>query len=263
MPGTAAPAPAGSGFTVAAAAAWLAGRLLDAVLPPRCLVSGAPVDRAGTVAPPVWGTLTFLAPPWCVRCGLPFDFDAGEAALCGACAGRAPPFDRARAVLAYDEACRPLLLAFKHGDRTDAAGPLAAWMARAGAPLLADADVVVPVPLHRRRLFRRRYNQAALLAAALGRAGGVAVVPDALARQRRTRSQGGLGRAGRRRNLSGAIVARPARRVAIAGCRVLLVDDVMTTGATVEACARALRRGGASAVDVLTLARVVGLPGWQ
>jgi len=251
--------PAGPPFvrTTAAAAGLLARHLLDAVLPPRCLVSGVPVDRAGTVAPPVWSALTFLGPPWCLRCGLPFDYEVGEAVLCGACAGRTPPYDRARAVLAYDDASRPLLLAFKHGDRTDAAAALAGWLARTGGRLLADAEAIVPVPLHRRRLFRRRYNQAALLALALGRDVRAPVLADALIRSRNTASQGGLGRAARRRNLAGAVSLRPSRREAVAGRRVLLVDDVLTTGATAEACARALKRGGASAVDVLTLARVV------
>lgn len=240
-------------FAVAAA-----GRAaLDAVLPPRCLATGRPVDRPGALDPAVWRAIDFLGEPHCLRCGRPFEFDVGEPVLCGACIRRAPAYDRARAVMAYDEASRPLVLAFKHGDRTDAAPWLAAWMGRAGAVLLADADLICPVPLHRWRLARRRYNQSALLAAVLGRRAGVPVVHDLLARRRRTPGQGGLSRVQRRRNVAGAFVVRPRHRQRLAGRRVLLVDDVMTTGATVDACARTLRRAGAAAVDVLTLARVV------
>lgn len=231
--------------------------VVDAVLPPRCLGCGATADRPGALCPRCWEGVDFLAPPLCRCCGYPFELDPGEAALCGACRRRAPAFDRARAVCAYDAGSRELLLAFKHADRTDAAPAFAAWMARAGAEVLAEADLIAPVPLHRWRLFRRRYNQAALLARALARTSGVALASDLLVRRRDTASQGGLSPAGRRRNVAGAFALRRGGAAAVAGRRVLLVDDVMTTGATVEACARVLRRAGAAGVDVLTLARVV------
>ncbi|MDP7667316.1 MAG: phosphoribosyltransferase family protein, partial [Rhodospirillales bacterium] len=156
-----------------------------------------------------------------------------------------------------DDASRRLVLAFKHADRTDAAPAFAEWMARAGAELLADGHVIAPVPLHWTRLFRRRYNQAALLAAALGAKAGVPVAHELIVRRRRTPSQGGLGPSARRRNLAGAFAAAPKGADAIADRRVLLVDDVFTTGATARACSRALLGAGAAAVDVLTLARVV------
>ncbi len=157
----------------------------------------------------------------------------------------------------YDGNSRALILGFKHADRTEGASGYGAWLARAGAGLLAEADVIAPVPLHRLRLLARRYNQAALLAHALGREAGLPVVADLLLRRRRTVSQGRLSPAQRRRNVAGAFAVKPSRKNLLEGRRVLLVDDVLTTGATVSACARTLRRGGACAVDVLVLARVV------
>jgi ComF family protein len=187
---------------------------------------------------------------------LPFEFDPGGAdALCGNCIRERPAYDRARAVFRYDDASRGLVLAFKHGDRIDAAPAYARWLARAGGALIEGADLIAPVPLHWTRLFHRRYNQSALLANALARLSGRPAAPDLLRRKRRTPSQGGLGRAERARNVRNAFAVR--RGVSVEGKRVLLVDDVLTTGATVEACAKTLLKSGAAAVDVLTLARVV------
>lgn len=235
---------------------------LDLVLPPRCLRCGVLVGSGGALCADCFAEVTFITRPLCHRCGVPFGADWGQPAaeqaaglVCSACARRSPPYDRARAALVYDDGARPLLLAFKHGDRTDAAGPLGGWMARVGDEVLGAADVIVPVPLHRWRLWRRRFNQAGLLAAALARRSGRPVRVDVLRRVRATPPQGHLGRARRRENVRGAFrVMRPDR---IAGRRVLLVDDVLTTGATVAECARLLRRAGAESVDVLTLARVV------
>ncbi|MFD1626434.1 ComF family protein [Azospirillum griseum] len=232
-----------------------ASALLDALLPPRCLSCGVAVDRQGGLCAACWGGLTFIAPPFCAVCGLPFEYEAQGDVICGACLAAPPPFSRARAVLAYDDGSRPLVLSFKHGDRIHAAGAYAAWLARAGRELLADADLLVPVPLHRLRLFRRRYNQAALLAQSLGRQAGVAVIPDALLRHRATPTQGGLGRQERQRNVKGAFRLRPG--VSVAGQRVVVIDDVLTTGATVAECARVLTQAGAARVEALTLARVV------
>jgi ComF family protein len=231
--------------------------LLNTVLPPRCLKCGAAVDRAGALCAACWPALAFLAPPLCACCGYPFEFDLGPGALCGSCAAEPPEYQRARAVLRYDDASRDLVLRFKHGDRIDSAPAFGRWLARAGAELLAEADLIAPVPLHWWRLFRRRYNQAALLASALAGATGRPAVNDLLVRKRATPSQGGLGRAERRRNVAGAFAVHPRRRAGLGDKRVLLVDDVLTTGATAEACARALLKAGARAVDVLTLARVV------
>jgi ComF family protein len=177
--------------------------------------------------------------------------------LCGACTQAPPAFDRARSVLRYDEASRDLILAFKHADRTSLTPAFAAWLKRAGEELIRDADLIVPVPLHWSRLFSRRYNQAALLAVALGNLTGKAVMPDLLTRRRATAKQGHLGRLARQRNVAGAFVLHPRRLETLVGKRVLLVDDVITTGATVTNCAKVLRQSGAQAVDVLALARVI------
>ena len=212
---------------------------VDVLLPPRCLGCGCAVDRAGALCPSCWRGISFAAPPHCARCGYPFAFDLGPSALCGACSRETPPFDRARFVMRYDERSRDLVIAFKHRDRTDAAPVFAGLMRRAGADL------------------SRRFNQAALLAIALGARAALPVVPDLLVRRRHTPSQGRLDPAARRRNVTGAFDVPPKRRARVEAKRVLLVDDVLTTGATVEACAKALRRRGAAAVDVLVLARVI------
>ena len=230
--------------------------ILDAVLPPQCPGCGSAVDGVGRLCPECWRGIHFLAPPMCAACGFPFEFDIGDDALCAACAARPPPYRQARAVMRYDEASRGLLLGFKHGDRIDWAQTFGRWLARAGADLLAEADVVAPVPLHRWRLARRRYNQSALLAQAIARATGLPAAVDLLVRTRWTGSQRG-GSSARLANVAGAFAVRARWRADLAGRRVVLVDDVLTTGATVEACARVLRRAGAARVDVLTLARVV------
>mgnify|MGYP000120140376 CR=1 FL=1 len=236
-------------------AAHLGRRALDLMLPPQCLACDTLVDTPGSLCPRCWYTIGFLAPPWCLRCGRPFALDPGDGAQCGACTAQPPGWDRGRAVMRYDAHSRDLVLGFKHADRTEAAPAFGQWLARAGGALVTEADAVVPVPLHPWRLFRRRYNQAALLARALGRSGGRPVLPDLLVRRRATPSQRGLTPAGRERNVRGAFAVR---RPALAeGRRLLLVDDVMTTGATLSACARRLRQAGAGGVDVLTLARVL------
>ena len=177
--------------------------------------------------------------------------------LCAECVAEPPRFRKARAVLAYDDHSRDAVLGLKHGDRTDAAPAFGAWLARAGADLIADADALLPVPLHRWRLFRRRYNQSALLAFGAARAALLPVLADALQRTRNTPTQGTRTRTGRFDNVRGAFRVRPGREQRIRGKRLILVDDVMTTGATVDACAHVLLRAGAVHVDVLTLARVV------
>jgi len=239
------------------AAAWLGSLALNALLPPQCLSCRALVDAPSRLCAACWSRISFIEGPGCAVCGYPFDYDIGEGALCGACARHRPRYDRARSVLRYDEASRGLLLGFKHGDRTEAARAYGQWLARAGAELVRDADLITAVPLHRWRLLKRRYNQSAVLAQALGRLTGKPVVPDLLQRVRATPSQGGLNFRQRIRNVRGAFRVKPKRLALFAGRRVLLIDDVLTTGATAEACALMLRRNGAAAVDVLTLARVV------
>lgn len=249
----------------AAAAVEGAGRLarlgargvLDVLLPPHCLACDSRVMEQGALCPDCFGGLHLIVEPFCRLCGVPFAHEGvGEGGLCPSCLAGPPAFARARAAFAYNEAARRLILPLKHGDRTELAAPLARHMARAGVALLDEAEVIVPVPLHPRRLFLRRYNQAALLAARLGRLAGRAVVPDALRRVRRTPSLGELGAAARRAVLEGAIRVAPRARPRIEGRRVLLVDDVLTSGATAGACAEALLAAGAVRVEVLAVARV-------
>ena len=239
----------------------LGSTALDIVLPGRCLRCGGIVADAGALCSGCWDAIAFIAPPLCDRCGEPFDLDLAPEALCGACMAEPPNYRKARAVLRYDGASKPLLLRFKHGDRTAAAPSFARWMARAGADLLTDIEVIVPVPLHRWRLWRRRYNQAALLAQSLGKISGKHCVPDALARVRATPSQGTLGRGQRRRNVERAFAVR--RPAAVVDRHVLLIDDVLTSGATAGECTKALLRAGAASVDVLTLARVALVPHFE
>ncbi|MBN8891152.1 MAG: phosphoribosyltransferase [Rhodospirillales bacterium 70-18] len=237
----------------------LAGRLaLDLLLPPNCVTCDAPVGAPGQFCAACFRQTSFVAEPCCARCGVPFTHagQAGPARICLACLDHPPPWGRARAALAYDEQSRLMVLPFKYADRTDLAAALAPLMARAGAALLREADLLVPVPLHRRRLAARRYNQAALLARALGRLSGVPALPDGLVRSRATQSLAGLSAGERARAVAAAFAVRPRRAAAIAGRRVLLVDDVLTSGATCAACTRALLEGGAAGVDVLVAARV-------
>jgi len=237
---------------------WLrrsATSVANLLLPPRCLCCGGGIGGEGELCPSCWRSITFLGEPRCACCGRPFPYDAGAGARCGACLGDPPPYDRARAVFRYDERSRRLVLGFKHGDRTHGAAAYGRWMRRAAGEILADADLLLPVPLHWTRLFARRYNQAALLAHAVRAAGGPPVAADWLVRRRRTPSQGHRNRTARAENVRGAFALKPGRRVV--GHRLVLVDDVFTTGATVGECARILRRAGAARVDVLTLARVV------
>ena len=189
---------------------------------------------------------------------MPFDIDPGGETICGPCHAKAPDFDRARALLRYDDASKSLILGFKHGDRLDRAPAFARWLERTGRPLLVETDMIVPVPLHRWRLWKRRYNQAAILAERLARLCGRPHDPLLLERKRATPSQGEMPSAkARRRNVLGAFRVPPGKTAQVRGRNILLVDDVFTTGATLNACARALKRAGAARVDALTLARVV------
>lgn len=232
---------------------------LDLLFPPACLACRRATGggRPGLCGP-CWSAVAFIERPFCERLGLPFAQDLGAGLLSPEAMADPPVFGRARAVARFEEGpARRLMHGLKYGDRLDLARPLGAWMARAGADLLAEADLVVPVPLHRSRLWRRQFNQAAVLAREVARGAGVAWDPFALRRVKATASQVGMSRPQRVANVQGAFAVHPERTVAVAGRRVLLIDDVLTTGSTLNAAARALLRAGAAGVDVLVFARVV------
>ena len=232
--------------------------MLDLLLPPQCVACDAEVDAPGLLCADCFRQTGFITEPYCVRCGVPFSSAAlgGTDRLCPSCEASPPVFHRARAALRYDAQGRGLILPFKHADRQELASTLAPHMARAGAALLREADVLVPVPLHRARLFHRRYNQAALLAKAVGRIAERPYLLDALLRQRATESLGEKSAAERATEVAGAFTVRLSRAALLTGKRVLLVDDVMTSGATANACATTLLAAGATSVDVLVAARV-------
>lgn len=228
---------------------------IDLLLPPRCPACGEIVNRQGSFCTPCWSSLRFITPPMCAACGLPFEVPQMDATLCAACLATPPRFE-ARAALAYEGAARDVVLRLKHADRPHLAADMAVQMLRASSDWLADA-VIVPVPLHRWRLWKRGYNQAAELAKALSRRSGAPLILDALIRHRATSNSQGLNPSERRRNVRGAFRVRDSARPQIAGRCIVLVDDVFTTGATADACARTLLRAGAGPVKLLTLARVV------
>ncbi|MBI1214313.1 MAG: ComF family protein [Alphaproteobacteria bacterium] len=231
-------------------------RTVDFLLPPRCIATGETVAEHGTLSPAFWSELVFIEEPCCETCGIPFPFEATMGALCASCLENAPVFDRARAAVVYNDASRKLVIDFKYGDRLHAVDTLAPWMRRAGAALLAESDLLIPVPLHSRRLWRRRFNQSALLARALGASTGKPALPDGLLRLRHTVQQKGLSRKERKENVKNAFAVNGRHLARIAGRNVLLIDDVFTSGATLNECARTLKKHGAEKVNVLTVARV-------
>lgn len=232
---------------------------LDIVLPPRCLRCGAVTGTAHGVCASCFGTIRFLeAATQCSRCAMPFE-SPGQGGEHSCEPDHDRILDRVRAATLYDDGTRSMILAFKHADRTDMARGLAVWLARVSADMLNEADVVIPVPLHRWRLLWRRYNQSALLARALVSFQARALYcPVLLQRVRATRTQGHFDRIQRHNNVAGAFHVALRYRARLAGRRVLLVDDVMTTGATLRACASALRDAGAGPVDAVVLARAMG-----
>jgi ComF family protein len=232
---------------------------LDIALPTLCISCREPVHGEGVCAA-CWSKLSFIAKPCCPRLGIPFVYDPGPELLSMEAIANPPAYDRARAAVRYDDVARTLVHALKYQDRTDLAPTMGRWMARAGEELLADADMLIPVPLHWRRGFGRRYNQSALLARAITRQSGVALKGELLCRMRATEQQVGLSRTQRASNVQGAFQVSVDLQGDVAGRRVVLVDDVLTSGATVDACARALLRAKAAHVDVLVFARVVDGP---
>jgi ComF family protein len=233
----------------------LLGRALDAALPTLCPSCREPVDGSGLCAS-CWSKLSLIAPPYCPRLGIPFAYDPGPGVVSMQAIADPPAYHRARAAVRYDDIARALVHALKYGDRLDLAPPMGRWMARAGRDVLEGADALVPVPLHWRRLWTRRFNQSALLAQNISRETGVAVGETLLKRVKATAQQVGLSQAKRAENVQGAFRVPDDNRAAVAGRRLVLIDDVLTSGATSDACARALLRAGAQSVDLLVFARV-------
>jgi ComF family protein len=241
-------------FTSAVRATF--GLAVDVALPQLCAACREPVGDAGLCAT-CWAKLSFIAPPYCERLGIPFTYDPGPGILSMEAIADPPAYHRARAAVRYDDVARKLVHAFKYGDRLDLAPTMGRWMAAAGRPLLGDADAIVPVPLHWRRQWTRRFNQSALLAEVIAAASGIPVTHDALKRVKATPQQVGLSQSARSLNVQGAFQVPSHGKAAVLGRRLLLVDDVLTSGATMDACARALLRAGATQVDALAFARVV------
>ena len=232
------------------------GLVVDVALPQLCASCREPVVDAGLCAA-CWAKLSFIAPPYCERLGIPFTYDPGPGILSMEAIADPPAYHRARAAVRYDEVARTLVHAFKYGDRLDLAPTMGGWMATAGRTLLSEADALVPVPLHWRRQWARRFNQSALLAEIIAKASAVPVRYRALKRVKATPQQVGLSQSARAQNVQGAFRVPDEGKAEVAGRKLLLVDDVLTSGATVDACARALLRAGAASVDVLAFARVV------
>jgi ComF family protein len=228
---------------------------LDLALPPLCAACRQPVDGCG-LCPACWSKLSFITRPYCERLGIPFVYDPGPGILSMQAIASPPAYHRARAAVRFDEISRALVHALKYADRLDLAPMMGRFIAQAGRELLAEADALVPVPLHWRRQWMRRFNQSAMLAAAVSGETGVPVAASVLKRVKPTVQQFGLSRTERAANVQGAFRVPPEGKAAVTRRRLVLIDDVLTTGATVEGCARALLRAGAANVDVLVFARV-------
>jgi ComF family protein len=229
---------------------------LDFALPPLCPGCRGVLGHTGGLCAACWSKLAFIAPPYCERLGTPFGYDPGPGVLSTEAVSNPPAFARARAAVRYDDIASALVHALKYGDRLDLAPTMGRWMAQAGRALTEQADALVPVPLHWRRLWARRFNQSAMLAATISAESGVPIAAGALKRVKATVQQVGLSRAERGDNIQGAFRVPDEGKAAVLGRRLILIDDVLTSGATVEGCARALLRAGAANVDVLIFARV-------
>lgn len=244
------------GNSTASALRAVAAAVADFVVPPLCIACHRPLSTHDAICAACWSGIDFIRPPLCDRLGIPLPFDVGGTMVSAAAEADPPDYDRARAVARFDGVMRDLVHDLKFRDRHDARRLFGRWLNEAGAELIADADAIIPVPLTRARLAARRFNQAAVLAREVARLSGRRYEPLVLMRTRATRPQVGLTREQRRENVAGAFAVAEPRRSGLAGAKLLLMDDVITTGATARACARVLKRAGAARVDLLALALV-------
>ncbi|MEQ1697826.1 MAG: ComF family protein [Hyphomicrobiaceae bacterium] len=248
----------GGGFGSRASRLLRAGAraIADVIVPPVCLACKAPLCEHHALCATCWGQVDFIRAPLCDRLGIPLTFDTGGVMISAGASSDPPDYDRARAVAAYHGVMRGLIHGFKYSDRHNARRLFGRWLVTAGETLIAECDVAVPIPLNRWRLLHRRFNQSAILAMEVARRTGIAHAPLALVRTKKTSRQVGLTLEERRQNVAGAFAVPERWLPAIAGRRVLLIDDVITTGATANAAARALKSAGAARVDILALALV-------
>ncbi len=232
-------------------------RLIDFILPPRCILSGEIVDKNGTLHSSKWKELNFISTPLCSTCGTPFEYLETDMSICARCLTSSPSYNKARSAIYYDDNSRDFVLKFKHGDKTNLSVSMVPMMLKAGRELFIDADYLIPVPLHRWRLLKRRYNQASILAKSISKETGIKFLPDTLTRHRYTKNQGAVSGKKRIKNVKNAFTVKKNDISLIKGKNLILIDDVFTTGATVNECAKTLIESGASKVDVLTLSMVV------
>jgi ComF family protein len=227
---------------------------LDLLIPLRCVKCGGLLDQGQGLCAGCWLSIPFITKPFCACCGLPFGFEIEDGALCGGCSQNLPFYTKARSVFVYTGESKDLILKFKHTDAIHTAPIFAAWM----APLLEPIDnsLCLPVPLHWTRLFMRTYNQAALLAREIAKVNHSLYAPSLLIRKRRTPPQGQLSKKKRHMNIAQAFAVPESKKQELANKTVILVDDVFTTGATLNACAKTLLKAGAKEVQALTLGRV-------
>lgn len=233
----------------------LIARGIDLVLPPRCIATGDIVDAPGKISPRFWQTLHFIHAPLCKTCGVPFDYDADDGYVCASCLAYPPHYTAARAAVVYDDASKKAILSLKYGDQTHVYKTFSDWIARAGHDLLSQTDLLIPVPLHPMRLWSRRFNQAGLIADGIARHTGIPVSHNTLRRAKKTKPHKALTYKQRTQNVKNAFAVNPAKAAALSGKTICLIDDVMTTGATVNACAILLKTCGVANVYVLTVAR--------
>ena len=235
----------------------VAKRLLDIVYPPHCISCGVDIDKNGNVCAKCWGDISFITDPQCNVCGFPFDFEMQEGSICAGCTKNMPHFSKARAVFLYDDSSYRMITSFKYNDRVENRLAYARWMVRAGAGMLHEADLIIPVPLHFFKLIMRQYNQAALLAHELAKIVDKQVLANAITRKKYTKTQAVFSHKGRFKNIKGAFQINPKYQNLIANKKILLVDDVITTGATANECAKILLKSGAGRVELLTLAKTL------